>query len=186
MQVLILYLSRDGQTKKIAEFMKNQLISGQNSVKVCLASLKEKANYTQQELAAFDVIMIGASIRYGHFDPILEQFVQQHAAILNQKLTAFFSVNLTARKADKNTPETNPYTRKFLAKIAWKPTIAKVFAGALLYPRYRFFDRIMIQFIMRITGGETDIRKEVEYTNWQDVMKFVQELQNLCKEISQK
>lgn len=186
MQVLILYLSRNGQTEKIAEAVKDQLISGQNPPEVCVTALDVSPNYTSQALAHFDVIIIGASVRYGHFDPILEQFVQQHAAILNQKSTAFFSVNLTARKADKNTPETNPYTRKFLAKIAWKPTIAKVFAGALLYPRYGFFDRIMIQFIMCLTGGETDTRKTVEYTNWQDVTKFVQELQNLCKEISEK
>lgn len=30
----------------------------------------------------------------------------------------------------------------------------------------------MIQFIMRITGGETDTSKEVEYTDWQKVEAF--------------
>ncbi len=30
----------------------------------------------------------------------------------------------------------------------------------------------MIQLIMKITGGETDTTKEVEYTNWQKVSEF--------------
>ena len=50
-----------------------------------------------------------------------------------------------------------------------------MFAGALRYPRYRWFDRIMIQFIMRMTGGETDTSKEVEYTDWEKVTRFAQD-----------
>lgn len=84
----------------------------------------------------------------------------------------FFGVNLTARKPEKSTPETNVYVRKFLQRITWQPTISAVFAGALLYPRYTFFDRVMIQFIMRITGGETDPTKEIEYTDWEKVRSF--------------
>ena len=33
----------------------------------------------------------------------------------------------------------------------------------------------MIQFIMRMTGGETDATKEVEYTDWQQVERFAEE-----------
>ncbi|MEF1282361.1 flavodoxin domain-containing protein, partial [Vibrio fortis] len=52
-------------------------------------------------------------------------------------------------------------------------------AGALYYPRYNFFDRTMIRFIMTMTGGETDTSKEVEYTNWQKVSLFTEKLKNL-------
>ncbi|MNN88770.1 Protoporphyrinogen IX dehydrogenase [menaquinone] [compost metagenome] len=89
--------------------------------------------------------------------------------------SAFFSVNLTARKADKRSPQTNAYTRKFLLSSPWQPKQCAVFAGALRYPRYRWFDRVMIQLIMRMTGGETDTSKEVEYTDWQQVDRFAQE-----------
>ncbi len=33
----------------------------------------------------------------------------------------------------------------------------------------------MIQLIMRMTGGETDTSKEVEYTDWQEVSRFTQD-----------
>ncbi|PPS64991.1 hypothetical protein CRX72_02155 [Pantoea sp. BRM17] len=64
--------------------------------------------------------MIGASIRYGHFDTALMTFVTQHRQSLQQRVSGFFSVNLTARKADKRSPQTNAYTRKFLEQSPWQ------------------------------------------------------------------
>ena len=162
MKTLILYSTRDGQTKKIANY-----IAGIIHENVDVKSITD-----MYELANYDRIIIGASIRYGHFNKALYKTLEKHTALLNQKTTAFFGVNLTARKPEKSTPETNIYVRKFLQRITWKPTMSAVFAGALFYPRYNFFDRIMIQFIMRITGGETDPTKEIEYTDWQKVRSF--------------
>ncbi|GAB7205818.1 hypothetical protein OS21_23100 [Dickeya oryzae] len=56
-----------------------------------------------------------------------------------------------------------------------------VFAGALRYPRYRWFDRVMIQLIMRMTGGETDSTKEIEYTDWEQVARFAQSFGQLTQ-----
>ncbi len=168
MKTIILYFSVDGQTKKIAEEI-GKVIQDD----VSLYSLRKKA-ITSQELANSDNIIIGASVRYGGFDPLLKEFIQQHHLILNQKNSAFFSVNLTARKENKNQPETNTYTRKLLEKIQWKPNLAAVFAGSLLYPKYTWYDRLIIQFIMRLTGGETDTSKEIEYTDWQQVKNFAE------------
>lgn len=171
MKTLILYLSRDGQTKKIAERLQGQIRHECEVISLC-----DQAVDFAEKIANTEQIVIGASIRYGHFDPLLEQFIAQHHAVLNAKKSAFFSVNLTARKANRNTPETNVYTRKLLARIAWKPQIVEVIAGALFYPRYRFFDRFIIRFIMKITGGETDTSKEVEYTDWEQVGRFAERL----------
>lgn len=168
MKTLILYLTQDGQTRKIADHIALEM-HGEPTV----LSLREQT-LTAEQLATFDCIIIGASIRYGHFDPRLEQFIRQHSDLLNQKISAFFSVNLTARKANRNTPQTNTYTRKLLARIAWQPTLVEVFAGALRYPRYRWFDRLMIRFIMKITGGDTDTNQEYEYTDWAKVSAFAQ------------
>ena len=174
MKTLILYLTHDGQTKKIAEQIARELA---DETKVL--SLREHSDLSPQALAEFDCIVIGASIRYGHFDPLLEQFIAKNHTLLNQKKSAFFSVNLTARKANRRTPETNVYTRKLLGRIQWQPDLVEVIAGALFYPRYTWFDRFMIRFIMKMTGGETDTSKEVEYTDWQQVSQFADKLSKL-------
>ncbi|KGQ24558.1 protoporphyrinogen oxidase [Gallibacterium anatis CCM5995] len=171
MKTLILYLTHDGQTRKIAEAIAAKL-NGQS----VLVNLSENM---QIDLTPYDRVVIGASIRYGKFSTQLYDFIQQHHSQLQAKKGALYTVNLTARKADKNTPQTNVYTRKLLAKINWQPQLVQVFAGALLYPRYGWFDRMMIRFIMKITGGETDPTKEIEYTDWQQVARFAERLQQL-------
>lgn len=162
MKTLILYSSVDGQTKKIAEFIAKQLAGD-----IQIAPLQ-----VDQDFSEFDRVIIGASIRYGHFNRTLHHFVKNHRLQLEQKSAVFFGVNLTARKVGKDNPETNVYIRKFLQRTQWQPAMAAVFAGALFYPRYHWFDRMMIRFIMKITGGETDTKKEIEYTDWEKVKQF--------------
>ena len=166
MKTLILYSSHDGQTKKISEFLTAHL---QGEVKV--DALRE--DYDIQD---FERVIIGASIRYGHFNKMLDRFVARHRLQLEEKSAIFFGVNLTARKEGKDNPENNVYVRKFLQRTQWQPKLAAVFAGALLYPRYKWFDRIMIQFIMKLTGGETDPTKEIEYTDWKKVVQFAEQI----------
>jgi menaquinone-dependent protoporphyrinogen oxidase len=175
-KTLILFSTRDGQTHEIANTIAAELSGlGVESDVIDL----NNAQLVRWE--SYERVVIGASIRYGHFSPVLDSFVKQHGEALSQLPSAFFSVNLVARKPEKNTPETNSYTQKFLARSPWQPNACAVFAGALRYPRYRWFDRLMIQLIMKMTGGETDTRKEVVYTDWQKVSIFAREIAQLTR-----
>jgi menaquinone-dependent protoporphyrinogen oxidase len=168
-KILILFSTTDGHTIKICERLR-QVIE-QRTHEVTLVSV---ADFQQIDLNAFDKIVIGASIRYGHHNKLVFDFIKDHQKILDSKPNAFFSVNIVARKPEKNRPETNPYLRKFLKRIAWRPRHVDVFAGKLNYPIYSFFDRIMIRFIMLITKGPTDPSTVVEFTDWQRVEAFGQ------------
>ena len=53
------------------------------------------------------------------------------------------------------------------------------FAGMLDYAKYKFFDRIMIQFIMWITKGPTNRDAVIEYTNWDKVKDFASQIKAL-------
>ncbi|MGL4925216.1 Protoporphyrinogen IX dehydrogenase [menaquinone] [Plesiomonas shigelloides] len=174
---LLLYSSTDGQTLKIMQHIAAQLQQQAPDCQVCLHDVQQPL---QPQWAEYRAVVIGASIRYGHFSRQVQRWIAQYQSELQQLPTAFFGVNLTARKPEKNTPETNAYVRKFLQRSVWQPTVAAVFAGALYYPRYRWFDRVMIQFIMRMTGGETDPSKEVEYTDWNKVSEFAQKIADLA------
>ena len=96
--------------------------------------------------------------------------------IIHSKKNAFFSVNVVARKAEKNSADTNPYIQKFLLKTSWKPKIIDVFAGKIEYPKYNLFDRSIIKFIMWMTNGPTDTSKTFEFTDWSKVEKFSKNL----------
>ncbi|MBK4714952.1 MULTISPECIES: menaquinone-dependent protoporphyrinogen IX dehydrogenase [Tenebrionibacter/Tenebrionicola group] len=174
METLILFSTRDGQTREIAAFIAREL--QENGIDTALLDLHHTERLDWQR---YDKVVIGASIRYGHFHPLLASFVKKHAVALNARASAFFSVNLVARKPQKRSPQTNAYTRKFLLDSPWRPDFCSVFAGALRYPRYTWYDRFMIRLIMKMTGGETDTSKEVVYTDWKDVSVFAHEIARL-------
>ncbi len=174
MKTLLPFSTRDGQTREIAAFLASEL--KEQGIYADVVNLNRTEEIAWQE---YDRVVIGASIRYGHFHPALDRFVKKHVAMLNNLPGAFYSVNLVARKAEKRTPQTNSYTRKFLLNSPWQPQLCAVFAGALRYPRYRWYDRFMIRLIMKMTGGETDTHKEVVYTDWQQVTGFAREIVQL-------
>lgn len=173
MKTLVLYSSHDGQTKAIASSIASTL----SETLEC--DVMDLALSMDINLANYQSVVIGASVRYGHFQRSLYKFTKQNVAQLNTMPSAFFAVNLTARKPEKRTPQTNAYTRKFLLATPWLPKQCAVFAGALRYPRYGWLDKAMIKLIMKMTSGETDTSKEVEYTDWQDVTRFAKDFVRL-------
>ena len=166
-RILIVYSTTDGHTLRICERLRG-LVEAQGH-QVSLVPVAEAADAA---LAQYDRIVVGASIRYGKHRPAVVDFMNRNAALLNRKPSAFFSVNVVARKPEKNRPETNPYVRKLLRRMAWQPREVAVFAGKIDYPRYGFVDRMVIRFIMLLTGGPTDPRSVVEFTDWRQVEDF--------------
>ena len=165
--ILIAYSTTDGHTKKICERI-GRVIEGQ-AHKVPLASINDESDI---EFDPFDTIVIGASIRYGKHRPQVYEFIRKNQLVLDSKPNAFFSVNIVARKPEKNEPETNPYVEKFLRQTFWKPKKLAVFAGKIDYPKYTFRDRQVIRLIMWMTKGPTDPQAVVEFTDWNKVEDF--------------
>lgn len=133
MKTLILFSTRDGQTREIASFLASEL----KELGIDADTLN--LNRTDDvEWHHYDRVVIGASIRYGHFHPAVDRFVKKHLAALQALPGAFFSVNLVARKPEKRTPQTNSYTRKFLLNSPWQPQSCAVFAG---------------RYVTRVTAG---------------------------------
>ena len=168
--ILIIYSSVDGHTKTICERIEDVI---KNSSNTTLMSLEDA---THEDISKYDRIVIGASIRYGKHRPSLFNFIEKNLDLLNSKYSAFFTVNIVARKPEKNTAKTNPYMIKFLKKSPWKPNLLDVFAGKLDFPTYSFSDKYIIKFIMWITKGPTDTSKVYEFTNWAAVDNFAKKL----------
>lgn len=166
-RILIVYSTTDGHTLRICDRLRGLLEPQGHQV-----TLVPVAQAADAELASYDRIVVGASIRYGKHRPAVVDFIERNTELLNRKASAFFSVSVVARKPAKNQPHTNPYVRKLLRRIAWRPRAIGVFAGKIDYPRYDFVDRTIIRFIMLLTGGPTDPESVVEFTDWRQVEAF--------------
>ncbi len=166
-KVLILYSTTDGHTVEICRRMTSAIEQGGDTVE--LVDLKDGPsldNYT------FEKVVIGASIRYGKHQKSVYEFIRNNREALERVPNALFSVNVVARKPEKNTPETNPYLQKFLKQIDWVPQNLGVFAGKIVYPALGPVDRTMIRFIMWMTKGPTDPTGTYEFTDWNKVDDF--------------
>ena len=173
MNSLIIYSTTDGQTKKICETIKDNSI---NRDSYEIISLEEAFH---KEFENYEKIIIGASIRYGRHNPKVYKLIKNNKNTLEKKKSAFFSVNVVARKPEKGTPNTNPYIKKFLKKSSWQPKKIEVFGGKIDYPRLSFINKNIIRFIMFITSGPTNINNSYEFTDWQRVKKFISEFDEM-------
>ena len=176
-RIALLYSSVDGQTKKICSRLETVLRSRQLQPEVFSIAEFEKS------VSEFDMIILGASVRYGKHHKLVQEFVENNRKDLGQVYTVFFSVNLVARKEDKNTPDANPYLQKFLKETGWNPDFLGVFAGQLDYSKYGFWDKLMIKLIMKLTHGPTKTETAIEYTQWERVQEFGEEI---AKSISER
>ncbi|WP_413700669.1 menaquinone-dependent protoporphyrinogen IX dehydrogenase [Psychromonas sp. KJ10-10] len=163
-KTLVLYSSVDGQTLKIIDYI-NQQIEGDLAV----FDIDQQPDI---DFSQYDKVLVGASIRYGNFRKNILAYVNQHKVQISALPNAFFLVCLTARKPEKSTPETNTYMLKFDQLSTWQPQLKGVFAGALLYSKYNWWQTLIIQLIMKITGGSTDTSQDIELTDWSKVKAF--------------
>jgi len=157
--------SEYGHTRRICERIGSALNGAGHEFEI--AAIQE-----DRGPADYDGVLIGASIRHGKHDPSVLEYVLKHRPQLEQKPSAFLSVSLIARKPTRNTPETNPYVKAFIARSPWKPRLVGVFGGELDYARYGLFNRYAIRLIMKINRGPTDLDTKVAFTNWDEVDRF--------------
>ena len=173
-RTLLVYHGIYGHTRKICGVIQEEL--ERLGVEVDIVEIEA---FDPTAAAGYDAIVIGAAIRNGKHNRSVLELIRAHQPLLDAKPNAFFSVNLVARKPEKNTPETNPYVKAFLERSPWRPRLVGVFAGNLDYQRYRFSDRHIIRFIMTLTRGPTDLSTKVEFTDWDQVRRFAGEVADL-------
>jgi len=166
---LVAYASRDGHAAVIAR----RIAAGLDDA--ATHDLADDAEPTDR-LKAAPLAVLVAAVRYGRHLAAAERFLTAYKGLAAPPPLALASVNLTARKPEKNTPATNPYLTKLIARHDLAPARRAVFAGKLDYPRYRWFDRQMIRLIMGLTGGPSDGVSVVDYTDWAAVDAFAGEL----------
>ncbi|SQD07980.1 protoporphyrinogen oxidase [Escherichia coli] len=127
----------------------------------------------------YDRVVIGASIRYGHYHSAFQEFVKKHATRLNSMPSAF----LFRKPGGAQTGEAYSTDQQLRAEVSDELAMASRSLrghcrGAAL-PTLSLVRSFMIKLIMKMSGGETDTRKEVVYTDWEQVANFAREIAHL-------
>lgn len=168
MKFLIVYGTTEGQTRKIARFMETVLHEAGHEVTIADASDEPPAP------DHYDAVLIGGSIHMHNYQPAVQHYITRHVTVLNRMPGAFFSVCLAvASGIEEEHCEAEKITHDFLAKTGWATAVSTQIAGALKYTEYNFFKRLIMKMIAKREGQATDTSRDYEYTDWNDVKKFV-------------
>lgn len=180
--ILILYATRDGQTRKIAEH-----VAGELSARAMAAELLDARTLPATfDLGAYGGAILAASVRYGKHERELVDFARTHKDVLSNMPNAFLSVsgseataedaNATGETRARAAHDVQDVLDRFVAATGWRPTHAQPVAGAMLFTKYNFLVRFIIKQIAKRNGTKIDPTKDSEYTDWAALDRFVSEL----------
>ena len=170
-RILLLYASIEGQTTMIDELIAHTLREKTHKVDV----LPADSDPARLDPAAYDGVIVGASIHYGHHPAYLHKLVRRCGSALAARPNAFFSVSLSAGGPRPKPAAAQRYIDKFLRKTGWRPHLIASFAGAVKYSVYGPIKRRVMIVFVGLGGGETDTSRDYEYTDWQAVQRFAEE-----------
>lgn len=171
MHILVIYGSRHGQTKKIAEHIAAILRDKGHQITI-LSSEDLPVDFS---VDAFDAAIIGGSIHIGKYPKHLKKFVTTYRDWLNETPSAFFTVCMGIRsERPESREEAMQFGQTFLEQVGWHPTLTETFAGAVKYTQYGFITRYLMKRISKREGGSTDTTCDHEYTDWDRVTRFTE------------
>lgn len=182
-RLLMLYATREGHTRRVADHVAASLRARGFAVDVMSVG-DELAQ--ELDLGRYAGAVLAASVHVGKHERAMAEFVKTHRADLERLPTTFLSVSLSEAGAEdpnasaerRNRAAANVKTTigAFLRDTGWSPGHIHPVAGALLYQQYRPVVRFVMRFISKVSGGSTDTSRDHEYTDWQALTRFADEL----------
>lgn len=177
MQILVLYASRHGHTRRVAE-----AIAAAASARGLVPDLRDVESAPPDRLDGYGAAVLASPVHVGRHAKRMVAFVRRHLPELDARPNAFVSVSLTQATVESTTADLE--TRRqadadlcvvmghFVESTGWTPGAVLRVAGALSYTRYNWFVRWVIKRIAKRQGGSTDTSRDHVLTNWEAVERF--------------
>jgi menaquinone-dependent protoporphyrinogen oxidase len=182
MRAAIFFATREGQTAKIAEHIASDLRAHAMDVDV----LNVRNSSAPIDWSGYNIAFVAASVHVEHHEREMIEFVRAHRGQLDQVGAVFISVTMSEAGAED--PTAPPERRRqgaadaqrmidvFVKETGWKPERCLPVAGGLMYTRYNLLIRFVMKRISRKQGGPTDTSRDYEFTDWQGLDRFVEEV----------
>jgi len=174
-KILLVFHTSEGQTAKIAERVAAVLRGDAFDVEVhdVVAAPGPEA---------FDGVVLGDSIHTGRHSRTLTRYLEEHQGALASRPTALFQVSLTSANPDaEHTATAQKLIHDLEQRTGCDPDLVGLFAGALVYTQYGWMKRRIMRAIARKEGGDTDLTRDYEYTDWAAVDQFAHDMGTLVR-----
>jgi len=181
MRAAIFYATREGQTRRIATRIADDL-----RLRGAEVDVFDVRTCGPIDLSNYSTACVAASVHVGHHEREMIAFVKRHREDLERLSAAFVSVTLSEATAEdpKRTEaerrqaaaDTQRMIDVFAEETGWHPDRTLAAAGGLAYSKYNIFVRFIMTRIARKAGAPTDTSHDYEFTNWAAVDRFAGEL----------
>ena len=169
-KILLVFHTSEGQTAKIAERVAAALRDEAFDVE-----LHDVSGAPGPE--AFDGVVLGDSIHAGRHSRALTRYLDEHRGALASRPTALFQVSMTSANPDaEHTATAQKLIHDLEERTGCDPDLVGLFAGALVYTHYGWMKRRIMRAIARKEGGDTDLTRDYEYTDWAAVDQFARDM----------
>ena len=168
LNVLVVYGTTEGQTRKIAEWTAAY-------IRECgyQATLRDSAALaSDSDLESFDAFIIAASVHQQQHQETITAFVIAHRKLLNAKPSAFISVSLSAVLEEGQT-EAQKYVDRLVSVTDWRPSMTLLLGGALRLTEYDYFQEQIVKFIVLKGGSVASSGRDREFTDWNALTRFI-------------
>ncbi len=177
--VLILYATRQGQTRRIAEHLAATARARELPAEVVNVA-DAKGDFS---LDRYSAAIVAASVHLQRHEQEMIDFVRHHRAELEHMPAVFLSVSLA--EAGAEAPKASVQARakaaedveilidRFLEETGWHPSKVQAAAGALMYTKYGPLTRFVMRRIARKVGASTDASRDHEFTDWEALDRLV-------------
>jgi menaquinone-dependent protoporphyrinogen oxidase len=173
LNILIVFHTSEGQTAKIAERVAGVLRERGSSVDVRSVGHAPTPD-------GYDAVMVGDSIHAVHHSREMIRYLQTHVVALNSMPSALFQVCLASANPDlEHTQTAHALVQELLDRTGFDPDAVGLFAGALVYTQYGWFKRHVMRAIVKREGGDLDMSRDYDYTDWDAVARFAEDFEQI-------
>lgn len=166
MNLLIVFGTTEGQTRKIAERVATDVRGRGHQVE-----LLDSAEFTSDlKLGHFDAFVIAGSVHQEHHQEAVTNFVFAHHELLSTKPSALISVSLSAALKGQEA-DAQKYVDRFVSVTGWQPRMTLLLGGALRFTKYDYFQEQFVRFVVMKSGDPNPLR-DYEFTDWSALADF--------------
>jgi menaquinone-dependent protoporphyrinogen oxidase len=171
MRILIVYASRYGQTRKVAERIAS--VTAGAGVETHLFEVSDLPKDLVPH--SCDVVVLAGSVYFGRHQRALVKFARRHQSSLARVYGVFVSVSGAAGSPDAR-PVAENDVQQFITRTGWTPDRTELVAGSEPYTRYGFFVRMFMVQRWKKLGRVVDPKRDYENTDWSAVERFAGEI----------
>lgn len=161
MKTLIIYATKHGTTKKIANMIAKKL---KTSDDVELINVKDIKKYN---LRVFDKVIIGGSIHAGDIQKNIKKFCEDNKDELKEKQLGLF---ITCMFNDENIKEEQLH-KAYSKELRDASKAQSVFGGEFLFEKMNFIEKMMVKIIAKTNKTTSKINKD-------EIEKFTKKMMN--------